>query len=77
MHSEADTDLQTASTVLREKRGRLPFRDGYLPRFRYVSVPGVCGKSGFLHLTEETLDGVLHEAADGHRTDSSGNRSYH
>ena len=74
---EADIDLQTARTVLREKRGRVPFREGGLPRFRYVSVLGVCRKSGLLHLAEEALYGVLHETAYGHRTDSSGNRSYH
>ena len=38
---EADIDLQTARTVLREKRGRVPFREGGLPRFRYVSVLAV------------------------------------
>ena len=31
----------------------------------------------FLHLSEETLDGILHEAADGHRTYSTWHRSDH
>lgn len=30
-----------------------------------------------LHLVEEGLDGVLHEAADGHRTDSARDRRDH
>ena len=33
--------LRTPSTVLQEKRGRLPSCEGYLPRFRYVFVLGV------------------------------------
>jgi len=34
-------------------------------------------ESDLMHLAEETLYGVLHEAADGHRTDSSRHRSNH
>ena len=39
------------------------------------SQPIIVSDLLFLHFTEETLDSVLHQAADGHRTYSTRNRS--
>ena len=41
---------------------------------RALCFTGMClGVILRLHLTEEELDGVLHEAGDGHRTDAARN----